>query len=83
MISAKKPEYAPPCTRDTDSLAAGERLRAMRPRAGYTIEQAAQVVGVGRRCVMNYELDKTGGMKKDTVKELRGLYDMRKLIITN
>lgn len=60
IIPARKPEYTLFCTENTDDLTAGERLRVMRLRAGYTIEQAAQAVGVERRCVMNYELGKKG-----------------------
>lgn len=46
----------------------------MRLRAGYTIEQAALAVGVGRRCVMDYELGRVRGMKKGTVAKLAELY---------
>ncbi len=55
----------------------------MRLRAGYTIEQAAQAVGVERRCVMNYELGKNRGMKKDTIARLCEPYNKRKPIIND
>lgn len=83
IICAKKPEYTLLCTEYTDNLTAGERLRVMRLRAGNTIEQAARAVGVGRRCVMDYELGRVRGMKKDTVTKLCELYNKRKFIIKN
>lgn len=55
----------------------------MRLRAGYTIDQAAQSVDVGRQCVMNYALGRVKGMKKDTVAKLCELYDKRKLLNFN
>lgn len=74
IISAKKPKYSLLCTEDMDNLTTGERLRVLRLRAGYTIEQAARAVGVGRRCVMNYELGRVRCMKKGTVTKLFKLY---------
>ena len=75
IISAKKPKYSLLCTEDMDNLTTGERLRFMRLRAGYTIEQAARAAGVGRRCVMNYELGRVRNMKKDTISKLFELYE--------
>ena len=49
----------------------------MRLRAGLTIEQAAQAVGVERRRVMNYELGKIKHMKKDTLAKLFKLYEKK------
>lgn len=74
IISAKKPSYSLLCSETPNELPIGKRLRVMRLRAGLTIEQAAQTVGVGRRCVMNYELGKVKKMKKDTIEKLFKLY---------
>lgn len=70
IISAKKPSYSLLCSETPDELPIGEQLRVMRLHAGLTIEQAAQAVEVGRRCVMNYELGKVKHMKKDTLAKL-------------
>ncbi|MBD5130925.1 MAG: helix-turn-helix domain-containing protein [Ruminococcaceae bacterium] len=75
IISAKKPSYSLLCSEDIDTLSIGERLRVMRLRAGLTIEQAAQAVGVERRCVMNYELGRVKHMKKDVLSKLYTLYE--------
>ena len=77
IISAKKPSYSLLCSEDTDELTIEERLRVMRLRAGLTIEQAAQAVGVERRRVMNYELGKIKHMKKDTLAKLFKLYEKK------
>lgn len=74
IISAKKPSYSLLCSEDINNLSVGEQLRVMRLHAGLTIEQAAQAVGVERRCVMNYELGKVKHMKKDTIAKLFELY---------
>lgn len=73
IISAKKPEYSLLCTEDYENLTAGERLRVMRLRAGYTIEQAARAIGVGRRVIMNYELSKVKRCKQRVLDELFNL----------
>lgn len=70
IISAKKSSYSLLCSETPDELPIGEQLRVMRLHAGLTIEQAAQAVEVGRRCVMNYELGKVKHMKKDTLAKL-------------
>lgn len=70
IISAKKSYYYLLCSETPDELPIGEQLRVMRMHAGLTIEQASQAVEVGRRCVMNYELDKVKHMKKDTLAKL-------------
>ena len=46
----------------------------MRLCAGYTIEQAAREIGVGRRVIMNYELGKVQKMKDGVVEKLVRLY---------
>ena len=62
------------CSEDNDDLTAGERLRVMRLRAGYTIEQAARAVGVGWRVIMNYELGKVKRRKQGILDKLFDLY---------
>lgn len=75
IISAKKPAYSLLCSEDTDTLSIGEQLRVMRLRAELTIEKAAQAIGVERRCVMNYELDRVKHMKRDILTKLLMLYE--------
>ena len=74
IVTAKKPEYSMLCSEENDGLTAGERLRVMRLRAGYTIEQAARAVGVGWRVIMNYELGKVKRRKQGVLDKLFGLY---------
>ncbi|MCM1167073.1 MAG: helix-turn-helix domain-containing protein [Lachnospiraceae bacterium] len=77
IISAKKPAYSLLCSEDTGTLSVGEQLRVMRLRAGLTIEQAAQAVGVKRWSVMNYELGRVKRMKEDTIARLFKLYSAK------
>lgn len=79
IISAKKPAYSLLCSEDIDNLSIGEQLRFMRLRAGLTLEQAAQAVGVERRCIMNYELDRVKHMKRDILTKLFMLYEKQKI----
>lgn len=74
IISAKKPSYSLLCSKTPDELPIGEQLRVMRLRAGLTIEQAAQAVGVGQRCVINYTLSKIKHLKKDMLAKRFELY---------
>lgn len=74
VIGTKNPADAVLCSLDFEKLTLGEQLRVLRLKAGLTIEQAARSVGVGRRCVMEYELGKVKHMKRDTDAKLFKLY---------
>ena len=74
VVHSKKPDCSLLCSEDPDNLTVGEQLRVMRLCAGYTIEQAARKIGVGRRVVMNYELGKVKRMKEWVIERLRELY---------
>lgn len=58
VVWAKKPEDSLLCACDTEELTDGERLRVLRLRAGLTIRQAAELVGISRHTLMNYESGK-------------------------
>ena len=55
VVGAKKPEDSLLCACDMDTLTDGERLKVLRLRAGLTIRQAAEAVGICRHTLMNYE----------------------------
>lgn len=55
VVGAKKPEDSLLCACDTEELTNGERLRVLRLHAGLTIRQAAELVGICRHTLMNYE----------------------------
>lgn len=55
VVWAKKPEDSLLCACDIEELTDGERLRVLRLRAGLTIRQAAELVGISRHTLMNYE----------------------------
>lgn len=55
VVGAKKPEDSLLCACDVDTLTDGERLKVLRLRAGLTIRQAAEAVGICRHTLMNYE----------------------------
>ena len=48
VVGAKKPEDSLLCACDGTTLTDGERLKALRLRAGLTIRQAAEAVGICR-----------------------------------
>ena len=75
VVRSKKPDSSMLCSNDPKNLTVGEQLRVMRLCAGYTIEQAAREIGVGRRVVMNYELGKVDRMKKWIIEKLVELYE--------
>lgn len=54
VIWAKNPEDSLLCACDTEELTDGERLRVLRLRAGLTIRQAAELVGIGRHTLINH-----------------------------
>ena len=55
VVGAKKPEDSLLCACDGTTLTDGERLKVLRLRAGLTIRQAAEAVGICRHTLMNYE----------------------------
>lgn len=73
VVGAKKPEDSLLCACDSDTLTDGERLRVLRLRAGFTVRQAAEMVGICRHTLMNYESGKTIA-KSDVLDRLVRLY---------
>ena len=59
VVRGKKPVYSLLCAEATDDLSDGQRLRVMRLRAGLTIREAAEKVGICRHTLMNYESGRT------------------------
>ena len=59
VVRGKKPGYSLLCTSETDGLSDGQQLRVMRLRAGLTIREAAEKLGICRHTLMNYESGKT------------------------
>ena len=55
VVGAKKPEDSLLCACDVNTLTDSERLNMLRLRAGLTIRQAAEAVGICRHTLMNYE----------------------------
>ena len=73
VVRGKKPGYSLLCAEATDELSNGQRLRVMRLRAGLTIREAAEMVGVCRHTLMNYESERTKA-KADIFEKLEYLY---------
>lgn len=76
VVRAKKPEDSLLCACDTEELTDGERLRVLRLRAGLTIRQAAEAVGICRHTLMNYESGKSI-VKPAVYQRLTRLYSVR------
>ena len=55
VVGAKKPEDSLLCACDVNTLTDGKRLKVLRLRAGLTIRQTAEAVGICRHTLMNYE----------------------------
>ena len=72
-VRAKKPENSLLCTCDTEELTDGEWLRVLRLRAGLTIRQAAEQIGISRHTLMNYESGKAK-VKPEVREKLVRLY---------
>ena len=73
IVTAKKPADSLLCGGDINELCDGERLKVLRLRAGLTIKQTAEIVGICRHTLMNYE----GGKAKIKAKvwdRIVGLY---------
>lgn len=73
VVYGKKPGYSLLCAENEDSLSDGQRLRVMRLRAGLTILEAAETVGICWHTLMNYECGRTK-VKAEVIKKLQHLY---------
>ena len=73
VVRAKKPEYSLLCAENEDWLSDGQRLKVLRLRAGLTIREDAEMVGICRHTLMNYESGKTK-VKAEVFEELECLY---------
>ena len=73
VVHGKKPGYSLLCAEATDELSNGQQLRVLRLRAGLTIREAANMVGVCRHTLMNYECGRTK-VKEDIYEKLERLY---------
>ena len=76
VVGAKKPEDSLLCACDGDTLTDGERLKVLRLRAGLTIRQTAEVVGICRHTLMNYESGRSE-VKPEVRERLTKLYSVR------
>ena len=59
VVRWKKPGYSLLCAENDDELSDGQRLKVMRLRAGLTIREAANMVGICRHTLLNYESGRT------------------------
>lgn len=73
IVHGKKPGYSLLCASETGELSDGQRLRILRLRAGLTTREAAEIVGICRHTLMNYESERTK-VKTVVVKKLQNLY---------
>ena len=73
IVHGKKPGYSLLCAENDDGLSDGQRLRVMRLRAGLTIREIAERVGICRHTLMNYESGRTI-IKAEVFEELECLY---------
>ena len=73
VVWAKKLEDSLLCACDGTTLTDGKRLKVLRLRAGLTIRQAAEAVGICRHTLMNYESGRTA-VKRKVYKKLQSCY---------
>ena len=73
IVHGKKPGYSLLCAENDDGLSESQRLRVMRLRAGLTIREAANMVGICRHTLMNYESGRTK-VKVEVFEKLERLY---------
>ncbi len=73
VVHGKKPGYSLLCSENKDVLSGGQRLRILRLRAGLTIREAAEKVGICRHTLMNYESGRTK-VKAEVFMKLQHLY---------
>ena len=76
VVGAKKTQDFLLCACDVDTLTDSERLKVLRLRAGLTIRQAAEAVGICRHTLMNYESGKSI-VKPAVYQRLTRLYSVR------
>ncbi len=73
VVRGKKPEYSLLCAEATDELSNGQQMRVLRLRAGLTIRKAANMVGICRHTLMNYESSRTA-VKRKVYEKVQLLY---------
>ena len=73
IVHGKKPGYSLLCAENKDGLSDGQRLMVMRLCAGLTIREAAEMVGICRHTLMNYESGRTI-IKAEVFEKLERLY---------
>ena len=73
IVYVKKPGYSLLCAEATDELSNGQQLRVLRLRTGLTIREAAEMVGICRHTLMNYESGRTK-VKAEVFMKLQHLY---------
>ena len=73
VVRGKNPGYSLLCAEATDELSNGQRLRVMRLRAGLTIREAAEMVGICRHTLINYESGRTK-VKNVVVNNLQNIF---------
>ena len=73
VVRGKKPGYSLLCAENEDGLSGGQRLRILRMRAELTIREAANMVGICRHTLMNYESGRTA-VKRNVSEKLQLLY---------
>ena len=76
VVRGKKPGYSLLCAEATDELSDGHWLRILRLRAGLTIREAAEMVGICRHTLMYYENGRTP-VTTEFFKKLLNLYYTR------
>ena len=74
MVCCKHPSDSLLFSSDIDELSMGEQLKVMRLRSGLTIKEAAELAGIDRCTLMNYERGRTERLKQRTVEQLIEIY---------
>ena len=72
VVRGKKPVYSLLCAENEDWLSDGQRLKVLRLRAGLTIREDEEMVGICRHTLMNYESGRTK-IKEEVLKKLERL----------
>ena len=73
IVHGKKPGYSLLCAENEDGLSDGQRLRVIRLRAGLTILEASEKLGICRHTLMNYESGRTK-VNENIFEKLERLY---------
>ena len=63
IVNCKKPSDSLLCVSDFEDLSIGEQLKVMRLRSEFTIKDAAELAGIDRCTLMNYEWGRTKRIK--------------------